>query len=116
VQTLLQRRPNGRYYYRRRIPNDLIEHYGRGVISKALGTAERREAESLARAMSVKHDEEFAARRAALLTAPHSPEEAMHLAFTMSPLLWPAHYSIMTFQRSRKCTCRSSADMIAVGL
>jgi len=57
-------RRDGRYSYRRRIPEDLIEHYGRKFITKALGTADRREAERLARALSVEHDNEFDALRA----------------------------------------------------
>lgn len=72
VQTYLVRR-NGRYSYRRRIPNDLIELYGKEFITKALGTADRREAERLARAMSVKHDNEFTARRTALSSPPSEP-------------------------------------------
>jgi integrase len=75
VQTYLVRR-NGRYSYRRRIPNDLIELYGKEFITKALGTADRREAERLARAMSVEHDNEFTARRTDLSSpSPNQPAD-----------------------------------------
>jgi hypothetical protein len=45
------------YYYRRRIPTELLAHYApKKEIHKLLGTSERREAVERARAMSVQHD------------------------------------------------------------
>lgn len=41
--------------YRRRIPLDLVDHYGRKEIIKALGAADPHEARRLARAMAVRH-------------------------------------------------------------
>jgi integrase len=54
------------YIFRRRIPLDLVQHYGRKEITKALGTSNRKEADRLGRALSVKYDEEFETARAAL--------------------------------------------------
>lgn len=54
------------YYYRRRIPADLLKHFNpKKELTKALGTSDRREAERLARALAVKHDDEFQAIRGA---------------------------------------------------
>lgn len=54
------------YYYRRRIPSDLLDHFNpKKELTKALGTSDRREAERLARALAVKHDEEFQTIRGA---------------------------------------------------
>jgi integrase len=54
----------GRYYYRRRVPADLIEKYGRKEHTQALGTAERRVAEKEARKAAVLLDEIFDKLRA----------------------------------------------------
>lgn len=65
MQTHLTRRSgSAMYYFRRRIPADLREHFnGRAELTKSLGTSERREAERLARAMAVRYDDEFQALR-----------------------------------------------------
>jgi hypothetical protein len=47
------------YYYRRRIPLDLIGIFGTEIM-KSLGTKDRKEAEVLVRKMGARHDEEFA--------------------------------------------------------
>lgn len=46
MQTGLVRR-GARYSIRRRIPLDLVEHYGRAEIVRALGTADPKEARTL---------------------------------------------------------------------
>ena len=51
------------YYFRRKIPEDLIAHYNKKEIKKSLRTSDRREAERLARIEGSKLDEEFAALR-----------------------------------------------------
>lgn len=53
--------PRGtRYYYRRRIPADLLDHYSpKKEFLLSLNTSERREAEKRARAKAVEHDKEF---------------------------------------------------------
>lgn len=75
MQNHLTRR-GAMYYYRRRIPIDLLQHFSpKKEITKALGTSDRREAERLARALAVKHDDEFQtirATQAAPATAPAS--------------------------------------------
>jgi integrase len=65
VQThLIRRSGSAMYYFRRRVPADLREHFnGRAELTKSLGTSERREAERLARAMAVRYDDEFQALR-----------------------------------------------------
>ena len=52
------------FYIRRRIPTELIEHYGRKEIVRSLGTSNRKEAERLCRIEGVKLDHEFASVRA----------------------------------------------------
>lgn len=51
------------YYFRRKIPEDLIAHYNKKEIKKSLRTSDRREAERLARIEGSKLDEEFASLR-----------------------------------------------------
>jgi integrase len=55
-----------RYSIRRKVPVDLLGHYGRTEIMKALGTSDRREAEQRCRVEGAKLDAEFASVRAAL--------------------------------------------------
>ncbi|MGF6410971.1 DUF6538 domain-containing protein [Paraburkholderia sp. MM5482-R1] len=54
-----------RYYIRRRVPLDLVSIVGKVEVTRALGTADRREAERLCRIESVKLDSEWSARRSA---------------------------------------------------
>lgn len=58
-----------RYYVRRRIPTDLVQHYGRMEIMRALGTSDRREAERLCRVAGAALDAEFEQARAGLAAA-----------------------------------------------
>ncbi|MCP1573181.1 hypothetical protein J2S30_001560 [Herbaspirillum rubrisubalbicans] len=51
------------YYFRRKIPEDLIAHYNKKEIKKSLRTSDRREAERLARIEGSKLDDEFASLR-----------------------------------------------------
>lgn len=70
MQTHLTRRAGGRYYLRRRIPLDLLEHFKpRKEITKALGTSERREAEKRVRVLSAQLDAEFDSIREKLRAA-----------------------------------------------
>lgn len=70
VQNHLIRRGT-RYYFRRRIPADLLLHFNpsgeitKKELTKSLGTSDRREAERLARAMAVHYDDQFQAIRSA---------------------------------------------------
>jgi hypothetical protein len=75
VQSHLIRR-GGIYYYRRRIPADLLAHFNpSGKIAKrefvkSLGTADRREAERLVRAFAAEHDNQFETIRNQIGMAP----------------------------------------------
>src|SRR5687767_1843259 len=64
-QSRLMRRSGSRnYYFRARVPVDLIEHYApRKEFTFSLQTSDRREAERRARVESVKLDQEFEALR-----------------------------------------------------
>ena len=54
------------YYFRRRIPQDLIEkHAGKREIIRSLGTKDRAEAQRLARKVSAELDDEWQAMRTA---------------------------------------------------
>ena len=57
---------NGTYYFRRRIPKDLLSLYPSSQIIFSLKTKDRREADRLARIESVKLDQEFQHRRSNL--------------------------------------------------
>jgi len=59
-----------RYYIRRRIPTELVEHYGRKELWRALGTSDRREGGRLCRAAGAALDAEFEQARAALAAPP----------------------------------------------
>lgn len=64
MATNIQKRGNV-YYFRRKIPLDLIErHGGKREIIRSLGTKTRAEAERLARKVSVELDDEWQAMRA----------------------------------------------------
>jgi len=63
VCTHLQRR-GGRYFFRRRVPLDLREHFGRCEITRALGTSDRRTAVVLCRRVGLELDEAFRRARA----------------------------------------------------
>lgn len=55
---------NGVYYFRRRVPTDLLQHYHpKAELNYSLKTKDRREAERLARLEAVKLDGEFQAVR-----------------------------------------------------
>lgn len=56
-------RRNGIYYYRTRIPKDLVEHFGRKEVWVSLGTAARVEAETRARVEAGKWGGAFAQSR-----------------------------------------------------
>ncbi|WP_180937454.1 site-specific integrase [Herbaspirillum seropedicae] len=51
------------YYFRRKIPEDLIAHYNKKEIKKSLRTSDKREAERLARIEGTRLDLEFEALR-----------------------------------------------------
>jgi hypothetical protein len=63
-------RRGGRYSIRRKIPADLKTAYGRVEIVRALGTSDPTEARRLCRIESVRLDEEFDAKRAAIKSPP----------------------------------------------
>jgi hypothetical protein len=59
---------SGTYYFRRRVPKDLLSLYPSGQVVFSLKTKDRKEADRLARAESVKLDQEFQRHRAHLMT------------------------------------------------
>lgn len=68
----IQKRGNV-YYFRRRIPQDLIEkHVGKREIIRSLGTKDRAEAQRLARKVSAELDDEWQAMRTASSGSPSS--------------------------------------------
>ncbi|MBA4144068.1 MAG: tyrosine-type recombinase/integrase [Nitrosospira sp.] len=64
---------NGIYYFRRRVPKDLLSLYPSSQIIFSLKTKDRKEADRLARIESVKLDQEFQRQRSELCT--HSSGE-----------------------------------------
>ncbi|RKE34249.1 hypothetical protein B0G76_0245 [Paraburkholderia sp. BL23I1N1] len=71
--THLQKR-DGRYYFRRRVPLDLVPLLCKTEISKALGTSNRAEAIRLCRAESLSTDEQFASLRSSKRSDPPAPD------------------------------------------
>ena len=59
----LERR-GSRYSIRRKIPKDLVAHYGKTIYTKALGTSDFTKARKLCRALSVELDQEWDSVRA----------------------------------------------------
>ena len=59
---------SGTYYFRRRVPKDLLSLYPSGQVVFSLKTKDRKEADRLARAESVKLDQEFQRHRLHLMT------------------------------------------------
>lgn len=53
VCTYLQKRANGVYYFRRRVPDDLREFFGKREFQESLGTKDRQEAVRLCRKRSI---------------------------------------------------------------
>ena len=51
------------YYYRRRVPQDLLHIYNKALIVFSLNTKDKKEAEPLGRIQDVKFDQEFEAHR-----------------------------------------------------
>ncbi|MDB5823789.1 MAG: hypothetical protein JWR21_2493 [Herminiimonas sp.] len=73
-----------RYYFRRKIPRDLLQFYKGREVMRSLGTSDRRDAERLARIVGVELDREFERLR-----ANHSPnsirfQDAQHSASATS--------------------------------
>lgn len=88
--THLYRHRNGRYYFFRRIPKDLLPAYpGRTHLKQALGTSDLQEAKRLVRLRSTQADQEFAQARKyanAQLVQELTPEEIERIA-----AIWYAH-------------------------
>lgn len=83
---VFRRKTSASYHFRRRIPLDLTEHYGRAVITFSLRTADYREACSKARHENVRLDQEFEearAKRKAEIRTSLSDVEAERLALLL---------------------------------
>lgn len=80
-----------RYFFRRRVPDELRPIIGRKEIKKALGTSDHREAGKLARIEALKTDELFASkRREVQQVAPH--ETRRRIGYSESVLLVAGWY------------------------
>lgn len=80
---------NGVYYFRRRIPKDLVEHYQKNEIIFSLKTSDPSEADRLQRQESVKLDEEFQQIRKGQIV-PELHSISPDLVKSLSDL-WTAH-------------------------
>jgi len=69
---VFRRKASTQYHYRRRIPLDLVAHYGRNEVAHSLGTSDYREACEKARLESVKLDQEFVEVRRKLASKPQA--------------------------------------------
>ncbi|MDO9631154.1 MAG: hypothetical protein Q7I92_04555, partial [Humidesulfovibrio sp.] len=62
-QGVHRRKSSSNWYYRRRVPLDLVQHYGRTMLTLSLGISNHREACDKARAEAHRLDLEFAQLR-----------------------------------------------------
>lgn len=86
-------RRGARYYYRRRVPAELIEAMdGRKEITKALGTSDPKEAARLARKVSVGVDELFRKAASKGQEAPSAPPQLWH-DITSDPITGEAKWT-----------------------
>src|ERR1700688_559333 len=86
AQTHLQRR-NGRFYYRQKIPADLLVHFGKREIIRSLRTGKGREASAAGYEQSHNWSREFARIRAGgLQTVPRALAEAQGLLDALDAL------------------------------
>ena len=87
----LQRR-GAVYWFRCRIPADLVEHYGKQEILKSLQTRDCREAVRLARALSEEQEQEFDRTRAGhdVVELKREQIDALAKAHAQSVLEWDA--------------------------
>ena len=74
------------YYFRCKIPADLIEHYGKREITESLRTKDAKEALRRVRTRSLEQEEAFDRLRAAHEVVEFSPAEVQHAVD-----LWTAH-------------------------
>lgn len=72
-----------RYYFRRKIPLDVLPHYKGREVMRSLGTSDRREAERLARTIGVELDREFERLRANHSPISNEMLAAQHSAFAV---------------------------------
>ncbi|WP_051094401.1 DUF6538 domain-containing protein [Bordetella sp. FB-8] len=71
--THLHKRSNGVYYFRRRVPLDLVEFFGKYEFNESLSTKDRRTAEVACRKKSIATDAIFAKARAMMLEEQATP-------------------------------------------
>jgi hypothetical protein len=86
AQTNVQRRKAG-YYYRQKIPVDLLIHYGKREIVRSLGTSKKREASAAGYEQGHSWTRDFARIRAGgLQTVPRAIAEAQGLLEALDAL------------------------------
>lgn len=105
-------RRDGRYYTRRRVPQDLIAAYcGKKEVVVALGTADPAEGRRLHAKMWVQFDEEFAARRRELAQTQGADvqSEARAAAFRHAPLDLRIAAAVERLRKSRTASADASS-------
>jgi len=114
--THLQRR-GGRYFLRRRVPQDLQARYGRREITKALGTSDRRAAAVLCRRLGLELDDEFRLARAqkpTLFVQPVLPEPVQAPQQALQQAIAPVPVPNSTFHgiRSRRSSVTTRRSLL----
>lgn len=97
-------RRGGRYYIRRRVPQDLIAHYGKGEVNKTLRTADPKAAAKLCRAEAVRLDQEWDAVRASLTATPDALPASLQPSSSTNPAMRAAQ--ILASLRQQQATAR----------
>ena len=102
-------RRDGRYHYRRRFPVDVAAIVGRAEFRKALGTADRREADKQARMVSVEFDR--ICHESLIQAAQAAPGEAQEAQVGASPGV-PAETILARFQAVVAQSTRSAVEAL----
>lgn len=104
-------RRGGRYSLRRRIPQDLVSHYGKREVTSALGTSDPKEARRLAPIRWVELDREFDAVRANRAVKP--PEDIRPVSELSPTLIALTNLDTLREKRDRAAAEGTLAKFVA---
>jgi hypothetical protein len=109
AQTNVQRRKAG-YYYRQKIPADLLTHYGKREIVRSLGTSKKREASASGYKQGHSWTQDFTRIRAGgLQTVPRAIAEAQGLLEALEP--YPSSRPGKCLSRRKQRSCFATSTM-----
>ncbi|MFT4912674.1 MAG: integrase [Brevundimonas sp.] len=113
MPTGLQRRTGGRYSVRRRVPEDLVEAFGKKEFSKALGTSDPKEARLLLPAFWSAYDQMFEQQRAKI-AGKVAPREEVPLAEISPTIISLVHLDTLREDRDAAAANGTLASFIGL--